>query len=105
MFLRHRFVPGTAVYVFFILANDAGDGITTLTEFNVTLDGSSAGRFLHNNTVGRELQYNAAVFSREGLANTQHTVVLRTASVPYDVFLNFDYAVYTYVVSIELVPG
>ena len=43
------------------------------------------------------LQYNATVFSASGLTNTQHTLLISTNDYPYSTFINFDYAIYTYV--------
>jgi hypothetical protein len=45
--------------------------------------------------VGTDLQYNSLAFSQDGLANIDHTLLITTKDVPYNVFLNFDYAIYT----------
>ncbi|KAK7467659.1 hypothetical protein VKT23_004712 [Stygiomarasmius scandens] len=89
---------GTAIYIFFILANDQGPGITTVTECNFTLDGTFAGHFLHQPTASLDLQYNdnAMVFSKTSLSNENHTFQISTTGVNHDVFVNFDYAMYTF---------
>ncbi|KAF5373814.1 hypothetical protein D9758_000975 [Tetrapyrgos nigripes] len=89
---------GIALYIFFILANDQGPGITTVTECNFTLDGTAVGHFLHEPTASRELQYgeNAMVFSKTGLSNEEHIFMISTAGIDHDVFVNFDYAIYTF---------
>lgn len=87
---------GTAIYVFFILANNVAPGITTVTECNFTLDGILHGKFVHQpNETNFDLQYNQMVFSSENLLNINHTLVISTSGVDHDVFINFDYANYT----------
>ncbi|KAF8219325.1 hypothetical protein L208DRAFT_1427093 [Tricholoma matsutake] len=85
----------TAIYVFFILPNTVGPGITTQTECNFTLDGQAAGNFFHAPSSSIELIYNALVFSSSNLMNTQHTLHISTSGVDHSVFINFDYAIYT----------
>ncbi|THV03987.1 hypothetical protein K435DRAFT_714971 [Dendrothele bispora CBS 962.96] len=87
---------GTAVYIFFILANDQGPGITTLTECNFTLDGVVVGHFVHQPTTSLDLEYNATVFSQTGLPNKDHAFQISTTGVEDSVFVNFDYAIYTF---------
>ena len=96
-------ILGIAVWVFFILANanQYGPTITTNTNCNFTLDGSHAGTFVHNPDMSTlDLVYNASVFSASGLSNSQHQLVIWTNDVPFNVFVNFDYAIYTYVPSL-----
>ncbi|THV03980.1 hypothetical protein K435DRAFT_962113 [Dendrothele bispora CBS 962.96] len=89
---------GTAIYIFFILANNQGPGITTVTECNFTLDGTVVGHFLHQPSNSLDLQYrdDAMVFSKTGLSNENHTFQISTTGVNHDVFVNFDYAMYTF---------
>ncbi|KAF8958003.1 hypothetical protein BDZ97DRAFT_1668984 [Flammula alnicola] len=85
---------GTAIYVFFILAN-ADSGITTLTLANMTLDGNAPELFQHfPDLTTTNLDYNSLVFSKANLANVQHTLVISTSGNS-NVFVNFDYAIYT----------
>ncbi|KAF8630449.1 hypothetical protein AX17_005426 [Amanita inopinata Kibby_2008] len=89
---------GVAIYVFFILANANMEGptITTNTECNFTLDGQHAGAFSHfPNMNTYDLVYNANPFSATGLSNTAHQLVISTNGVDHNVFVNFDYAIYT----------
>lgn len=90
-------IEGIAVYVYFILANDQGDGITTVTQTNFTLDGKLMSTFIHNPTTSLDLDYNQLVFSQTGLANQEHTLKASISGVDHDVYINFDYANYTYV--------
>ncbi|KAF5373809.1 hypothetical protein D9758_000977 [Tetrapyrgos nigripes] len=88
---------GTAIYVYFILPTDGA--LPFVTESNFILDDSPAGYFyLKPSTVSNsEYLYheNALVFSKTGLTNNDHTLVISTAGLDHDVFINFDYAVYT----------
>jgi hypothetical protein len=56
-------------------------------------------------TSTHNLQYNATVFSTSGLSNTQHTLVISTSDYPNSTYLNFDYAIYTYVYLVSDLPA
>ncbi|KAF8077620.1 hypothetical protein FPV67DRAFT_1462396 [Lyophyllum atratum] len=86
---------GTAIYVFFILANFVAPGITTETACNFTLDGQFAGSFQHTPSTSTEFQYNASVFTGENLANINHNLVISSSGLDRHVFMSFDYAIYT----------
>ncbi|KAF5373808.1 hypothetical protein D9758_000976 [Tetrapyrgos nigripes] len=88
----------TAIYIFFILANNEGPDITTVTECNFTLDGTVVGHFLHQPNASISLVYgdDAMVFSKTGLANGNHTFQISTAGLDHNVYVNFDYAIYTF---------
>ncbi|KAJ6604211.1 hypothetical protein DFH09DRAFT_1121977 [Mycena vulgaris] len=86
---------GIAIYVYFILANNAGNGITTTTKANFSIDGTSAGTFAHTPTTSNDLEYNALVFSQTGLSNSSHSLVISTVGSD-DIYVNFDYAIYTH---------
>ena len=94
--IYHPFPAGTAIYVFFILANNAGEGITTLTLANFTLDGNNPELFQHSPNLTRtDLEYNQLVYSKQDLINAEHTLVISTRDVDTDVYVNFDYVIYT----------
>ena len=97
-------VTGTAIYVFFILSNTVAPGITTQTECNFTLDGQAAGSFFHAPSSSVEFVYNALVFSRSNLQNTHHLLNISTSGVNHNVFINFDYAIYTFASSLFMTP-
>ncbi|KAM6500191.1 hypothetical protein JOM56_003205 [Amanita muscaria] len=86
---------GVAVWVFFILANasEHGSSIVTNTQCNFTLDGQHAGSFTDMST--SKIQYNVTSFSRSGLANVTHQLVISTNDYPFNAFVSFDYAIYT----------
>ncbi|KAG6830931.1 hypothetical protein H0H92_013859 [Tricholoma furcatifolium] len=87
---------GTAVYVYFILANQVpGDNIITQTLANFTLDGQLDDTFSHLPSNSTEYQYNSLVFSKDGLFNTNHTLVT-SMSDSDNSYINFDYANYTF---------
>ncbi|GLB34605.1 hypothetical protein LshimejAT787_0201700 [Lyophyllum shimeji] len=88
---------GTAIYVFFILANFVADGITAETACNFTLDGRPAGSFEHVPSTSTDLQYNSLVFSQASLANVDHKLIISTSGITdRDIYVNFDYAIYTF---------
>ncbi|KAF5386634.1 hypothetical protein D9615_001525 [Tricholomella constricta] len=88
---------GTAIYVFFILANFIAEGIATETACNFTLDGRPAGSFHHIPSTSRELEYNVPAFSQANLANIDHKLIVSTSGITdREIFVNFDYAIYTF---------
>ncbi|PPQ88330.1 LOW QUALITY PROTEIN: hypothetical protein CVT25_012441 [Psilocybe cyanescens] len=96
---------GTAIYVFFVLANNEGDGITTLTLANFTLDGKAPQLFQHApDLTSQDIEYNQLVFSQTNLINAQHTLVISTSGVDSNVYVNFDYAIYTHDDDAPLLP-
>ncbi|KAJ4466568.1 hypothetical protein C8R41DRAFT_871582 [Lentinula lateritia] len=92
---------GTAIYVYFILANNPAPGITATTAANFTLNGSLVGTFNHSpntSTSAPDFQFNqsALAFSKAGLKNVTHQMVISTSGLSEDVWVNFDYALYTF---------
>jgi len=86
-----RHSTGTAIYVFFILAN-FNNSLTHNTA-NFTLDNHEP--VLFSKYVGMT-QYNVLVFSHTNLSNTLHTLNITTAAGPREaIYINFDYAIYT----------
>jgi hypothetical protein len=93
---HHSSSAGTAIYVFFILVNHAGDGITALTLANFTLDGTNPELYQHPPDLMRTyIDYNQLVYSKQDLVNAEHTLVISTSDANYGVYVNFDYAIYT----------
>ncbi|KIY70446.1 hypothetical protein CYLTODRAFT_451750 [Cylindrobasidium torrendii FP15055 ss-10] len=70
---------GTALYVYFILAN--GQNSTTIqdTAVNFTLDDNPAGSFTHIGEAGKGLQYRALVYHTTGLNQTQHSFFIESS--------------------------
>ncbi|KAK7681913.1 hypothetical protein QCA50_014875 [Cerrena zonata] len=95
---------GIAVYVYFILANDQGASITTITQTNFTLDDKLISTFTHNPTTSLDLDYNQLVFQQTGLANQEHTLKASISGLDHNVYINFDYANYTFVNDDSVVP-
>ena len=92
--IHHPFPAGTAIYAFFILANNAGNA-TTLTLANFTLDGNNPELFQHFPDAARtDLEYNQLVYSKQDLINAEHTLVISTSGDNY-VWINFDHVIYT----------
>ncbi|KAK1225676.1 hypothetical protein PQX77_011368 [Marasmius sp. AFHP31] len=87
---------GTSIAIYFILANDGSDGTTVRTECNFTLDGAVRKSYTHEPIRGHDLEYNVEVYKEDGLARDQmHTLEVSTGKKEREVFLAFDYAVYT----------
>ena len=81
--------------MFSILANNQGDGITTVNRSNFPVDGGSPVPFLHTpNLSATALQYNSLVFSRTDLSNGNHRLDITTTGST-NIYVNFDYAIYT----------
>lgn len=91
-----RRLTGTAIYVFFTLVNYQGDGVTTLTSANFSIDGEppSATFTYTPNMTSNAVLYKALVFSQTGLPNTLHELNISTTG-NVSMYLNFDYAIYT----------
>ena len=86
-----------------ILANENGlpGGITSNTACNFTLDhlvGKYTSPQPNENT--REYQYNITGYSTDQLSNDTHTMIISTNHYASSGYLNFDYAIYTYVYSV-----
>ncbi|KAG6830930.1 hypothetical protein H0H92_013858 [Tricholoma furcatifolium] len=88
-------ISGTAVYVYFILANFVAPGVTTDTWANFTLDDQFSGTFHHAPSNSTDFQFNSLVFSKEGLPNANHILIISTSG-PNNSFTSFDYANYTF---------
>ncbi|KAH9914660.1 uncharacterized protein BXZ73DRAFT_54860, partial [Epithele typhae] len=84
---------GTAVYVFNVLANTV-QYTTTFTTLTFTLDGTEVGDFTHNPSTSTDFQYGVLTFSKTGLANEPHTLVITSGGDASSLVL-FDYMVYT----------
>lgn len=76
--------------MFCILANT----ISATTDLSFTLDGVPSGRFSHVSDGTSSYVYGAAVFSRTGLENEPHQVVVATDNTAGSLLL-FDFAIYT----------
>ena len=81
--------------MFFILANNQGDGITTLTRANFSVDSELPVPFLHTPNISTTaFEYDSLVFSRTNLSNGNHSLDITTTGST-NIYINFDYAIYT----------
>lgn len=92
-------IVGTAIYVYFILANSAPPGITTMTAVNFTLDDQPPVAILPSPDAIRDFQYNVMLWSQTGLPLSWHTLIVSTSGLEEAAYVNFDYATYTLVAS------
>ena len=89
-------MSGTAIWVYGILANSAGPGITIFTNASFELDGLPLGKFEHVPQPEQDQYlYNVLLWSETGLENIEHTLVISAAQGESPSLLLFDYAVYT----------
>ncbi|KAF9002742.1 membrane bound O-acyl transferase family-domain-containing protein [Cyathus striatus] len=89
---------GIAIYVYFILPNKYNLGITTYSAANFTIDGQIVGSFSHSPDLSTtKILYNQMVFSKTDLPNGRHQLVVSTTLDDMNVFICFDYAIYTQV--------
>jgi hypothetical protein len=85
---------GTAIYIYFILAEK--HRATTITQCDFSVDGGRRTPFTHTpSKVSTAIRYNQLVFSQTDLPNDQHKMKISTSGINHDVWVNFDYAVYT----------
>ncbi|KIY70436.1 hypothetical protein CYLTODRAFT_392047 [Cylindrobasidium torrendii FP15055 ss-10] len=87
---------GTDIWVYFVLANDQGNGVTTSTDCNFTLDGKLAGHFQHAPTNSTALEYNTLVFAANGLKQQSHDLIISTSGIQENQWVAFDRAIYTF---------
>ncbi|KAJ3770466.1 hypothetical protein FB446DRAFT_744175 [Lentinula raphanica] len=92
---------GTAIYVFFILANNPDPGVSASTAANFTLDGNLVSTFNHSpnsSSSAPNFYFNdsALAFSKTGMKNISHQMVISTSGLNSNYYLNFDYALYTF---------
>lgn len=89
-------LPGTAIWVYGILANSADRGVTIFTNASFELDGLPLGNFEHVPQPEQEQYiYNVLLSSKTGLNNTEHTLMMTAMQGGNSSLLLFDYAVYT----------
>ena len=98
--MRSLFV-GTAIWVYCILVGSAEQSYLDYYEsiMNFELDGApeTSSSFSHSPTGanGPEYLYNQTVFSKTGLINTDHTLVMTAAPGSNPSVILFDWAEYT----------
>ena len=95
IFERYNFLlAGTALYVFFITANQQTD-TTTFVNTTFFIDGEFAGDFVHvPNALTSDFDFNVSAFATQGLQNTQHTLLMSSDNTTSTNIL-FDYLMYT----------
>ncbi|KAJ3512482.1 hypothetical protein NLJ89_g3496 [Agrocybe chaxingu] len=90
-----RAFNGSAIWVFFINANNAGRDVTARTIANFTMDDDPPAMYEHvPDPMKTEVDFDVLAYSRDGLNNTQHQLVI-SVSGDTDTYVNFDYAIYT----------
>ncbi|KAF5389024.1 hypothetical protein D9757_005053 [Collybiopsis confluens] len=98
---------GTAIYVFFILANSNSSIGPVTTAANFTLDAVFQGTYTHPpdpNSPAFQFNKSALAFSKIGLVNRTHNLLISTSGIG-PIFVNFDYALYTFEEEDHDTPG
>jgi hypothetical protein len=91
----HSFV-GTAIWVFGIVPNTL-PYTDTLVNATFSLDGATSDTYVHHPNSSSIYLYNVPVYSKQGLDNVEHKLLITpTAGTDNSVFV-LDYAIYTYV--------
>jgi hypothetical protein len=87
---------GTAIWVYGIVPNTIGATDTNMNvRFTLDDDPRFADEFLHLPNITNVLDYDYKLYSRQGLANSEHSLVMTLAPGRDGVVLLFDYAIYT----------
>ena len=90
---------GTAIWVYCILANFEKRGITTYTNASFELDGSPEDTYSHDpDGPTDDFKYNVTVYSKTGLSDAEHTLVMTAGQGTNASLLLFDWALYMQVI-------
>ena len=68
-----------------------------MTVANFTVDNVPMANFTHNPTSSKDLEYEQLVFSNTGLINETHTLKASVSGLNREIWISFDYALYTFV--------
>ena len=78
------------------MLNSLPPPIVTFTNVSFALDGSAAGTYVHAPDPEKEFpDYNVTIYSRTGLEDGEHTLVMTVMQDPDPSVLLFDWAMYT----------
>ena len=86
---------GTAVYVFNIIANNAGSGVTTATNLTFYIDNQLVNSFTHTSDGTANLIYRDCTFANSSLSNEEHFLRIVNGGGPEATLILFDYIIYT----------
>jgi hypothetical protein len=87
---------GTAIWVYGIVPNTIGASDTNMNvRFVLDDDPRFTDEFLHLPNSSNVLDYNHELYSRQDLANSEHSLVMTLVPGKEPVVLLFDYAIYT----------
>ena len=90
------FHTGSGLYIFFILANDLGVNITTMTNVEFTLDNVQVATFTHYPTTSTNFDYNQTVYANNSIPYGEHTMTIAPINDSVDsILILFDYLIYT----------
>ena len=90
-------LSGTAVYVYFIVAESEQPNTVTFENTTFMIDGQNAGDYFHvpGPSSTESFLYNFTAFATQGLQSTQHTLVMASDTSTEGTNILFDYLVYT----------
>ncbi|KAH0839358.1 hypothetical protein J3R83DRAFT_42, partial [Lanmaoa asiatica] len=85
---------GTALYIFFIMANNI-TGAATLTNIEFVLDGIAVGQYTHTPLATTDYQYNVPVYANGGMTSGEHAMTIQPANSQNNMLMLFDYLIYS----------
>ena len=91
-FLTFNFT-GTAVYVYYLLANTVPK-TTTLTNLSFHIDGALVGLFKHEPDSSSDILYHVLVYANASIPNAEHVMEIRAGGTDASLML-FDFVEYT----------
>lgn len=95
-------MTGSALYIFFILANNVTYA-TTFTDIEFVLDnGAVASTYTHTPGTATDYQYNVPVYANDSLGSGQHNMMIQPVNSGNNVLILFDYLIYTCVLCLVL---
>lgn len=87
---------GTAIWVYGIMLNSMSPSIVTVTNVTFAMDGATSGTFVHTPDPEKETpDYNFTIYSKTGLQNGEHMLVMTMMQDSGPSVLMFDWAIYT----------
>ncbi|EJD01916.1 uncharacterized protein FOMMEDRAFT_147086 [Fomitiporia mediterranea MF3/22] len=86
---------GYAVSAYFILANNMPAPIVTTTTMSFSIDGNNVGSFDHEPGATSDLQYNVLGFTKDGLSDSPHRLLITSEAAGKQSLVIFDRIVYS----------
>ncbi|KAF8551996.1 hypothetical protein OG21DRAFT_1416887 [Imleria badia] len=92
---------GSALYIFFIIANTVSNA-TTLTDVDFVLDQLAVSSYTHTPSTSTDYQYNVAIYANDSLVLGEHNMMIQPVNSGNNVLILFDYLIYACVLCLVL---